>query len=1035
MGHGGPPVSGPARPERAGARAARADASAELRLARLRNRHESILQSVGEGIFGLDRDGRATFVNAAAARRLGYAAGELIGEHMHGVMHHSRPDGSPFPAEECPVYEALRDGTVHQVGDEAFWRKDGSPFPVEYTSTPIVEGDEVVGAVVVFSDISERLAAERAQRASEARARAMAAEQAALRRVATAVAADADSEEIFALVAHEVAALMGADVGRVVRFSDAGDDELGGALALVRAGGGAAVWRDADGGRTEVAAPVHLGDALWGAIISSSAGAQVPEDALERLAEFAQLVGLAIANAESRDRIVTEAAAGILQGRLDVGATLQAIAEAAKRALGSDRATCYLNTDDAAAVEAIYTTATDPKVRAFLQGTVGGSHAGMPLWRLLVAEPGVLVIEDAHADPRVPPKLAAKLGAGAFLGIRLEHPTIATPAGDPLLLGTLFVSYSRARRISGRAVTAAASLGGLAALAVANARLHDATLRSLQRAEERAAVDPLTGLANHRTFHEALRSEVGRSRRDGRPLSLALLDLDRFKQLNDAHGHQAGDRVLAEVAARLRALAREGDLVARIGGEEFAWLLPGAYRVEAIAAAERARRAISERPFDTGWVTISGGVCDLAHADGNAERLVELADGALYWAKGEGRDVVVSYSPEVVTDLSAEGRADRLGRVQAMASLRALARAVDAKDHSTLRHSERVAQLAALLAEALGWPARRVSQLREAGLLHDVGKIGVPDAVLFKPERLTPEEYEQVKLHAPLGARIAAEVLSLEQVAWIRHHHERWDGRGYPDGLVGADAPDGARLLALADAWDVMTSARVYKSPVTFQEALAECRRHAGGQFAPDAVEALAGLMERGLIARMEPDLSEAATGGELAGALQPLIDFGELCQDALGELRRAMGWDLAFVTRLLGERLPAGAATDGAGRDLEVIAVAGDRELLAPGDVVPLADSLCHRMLTGRAPGASGRLSDPGSGFCDVPMLAHVSVESYSGHPVTRPDGTVFGTLCAVDRRPRPVDEDGRRLGDVLARLLAGELAREERARPPSPA
>jgi putative nucleotidyltransferase with HDIG domain len=178
-----------------------------------------------------------------------------------------------------------------------------------------------------------------------------------------------------------------------------------------------------------------------------------------------------------------------------------------------------------------------------------------------------------------------------------------------------------------------------------------------------------------------------------------------------------------------------------------------------------------------------------------------------------------------------------------MVSIRLLARVVDAKDPSTRRHSERVAELCEELADALGWPPERCRLLGDAGLVHDVGKIGVPDAILFKPARLSPEEYEEVKEHAELGARIVSEALTPEQTSWVRSHHERWGGGGYPAGLVAESIPEGARIMALADAWDVMTTERPYATvPSTPAHAIAECRAAAGGQFWPPAVEALVAI-------------------------------------------------------------------------------------------------------------------------------------------------------------------------------------------------
>jgi diguanylate cyclase (GGDEF)-like protein/PAS domain S-box-containing protein/putative nucleotidyltransferase with HDIG domain len=372
-------------------------------------------------------------------------------------------------------------------------------------------------------------------------------------------------------------------------------------------------------------------------------------------------------------------------------------------------------------------------------------------------------------------------------------------------------------------------------------RLEVRTLENLAAAEQMAAVDPLTGLANHRTFHERLAAEVGRARRTRRGAALVLMDLDHFKRVNDHHGHQTGDQVLQHAAGVMRAETRSGELIARVGGEEFAMILPDADGDEALRAAERIRRAVAATDFPAvGRMTLSAGVCDMTHAE-DADTLYRRADGALYWAKHRGRDRVVRWTPDAPEPLSPRDQADRLERQQALVSVRLLARVVDAKDPSTRRHSERVGDLCAEIAEELGWNAERAALLREAGLVHDVGKIVVPDAVLFAPRALEPDERAVVEEHAAVGARIVGEAVSPEQARWVRGHHERWDGSGYPDGLLEEECPEGARILALAEAWDSMTSERPYSTtPATPAEAIAECRARAGSQFWPPAVEALA---------------------------------------------------------------------------------------------------------------------------------------------------------------------------------------------------
>jgi diguanylate cyclase (GGDEF)-like protein len=354
-----------------------------------------------------------------------------------------------------------------------------------------------------------------------------------------------------------------------------------------------------------------------------------------------------------------------------------------------------------------------------------------------------------------------------------------------------------------------------------------------------AATDALTGLANHSAFRQRLGVEVERAHRYSRPLALACLDIDGFKDVNDQFGHQVGDRVLRDVAERLVMIARTTDLPARVGGDEFVILLPETTAEAAEVVSRRAHELIRvDLAGPAPSITVSIGICDLEHAS-TAEDLLRFADGALYWAKEHGRDAVWRYAPEVVIDISQEERAARLAHSQALVGITALARAVDAKSQSTLLHSERVASLARRLAVALDWPEARAEKLHEVALVHDVGKVAVPDHVLLKPRSLTASEYDVVKTHAELGAQITSEVLNDEQISWLRSHHERCDGTGYPDGLADRAIPDGARLLAVADSWDVMTSERPYSPALDPTEAIEECQRCVGTQFFPEPVAVL----------------------------------------------------------------------------------------------------------------------------------------------------------------------------------------------------
>ena len=301
--------------------------------------------------------------------------------------------------------------------------------------------------------------------------------------------------------------------------------------------------------------------------------------------------------------------------------------------------------------------------------------------------------------------------------------------------------------------------------------------------------------------------------------------------------------MLAAVAATLSDVARAEDVLARLGGDEFALLMPETDEEQALAAVERARAAIAAIELGTGAAASPSRPASAASSTpATPTALVRLADGALYWGKAHGRDAAWVYDPEVVRELSISERADQLQRSQALVGIRALARAIDAKDQSTREHSQRVATLACEIARRLDWSEERVALLEDAALVHDVGKIGVADAVLLKPGRLTEDEYDQIKRHAALGAQMVEDLLLAEQVGWIRAHHERPDGRGYPAGLIAAQIPDGAAILAVADAFDVMTATRIYSAARSREDALAECERLVGAQFAPEPVAALAAM-------------------------------------------------------------------------------------------------------------------------------------------------------------------------------------------------
>jgi diguanylate cyclase (GGDEF)-like protein/putative nucleotidyltransferase with HDIG domain len=368
-------------------------------------------------------------------------------------------------------------------------------------------------------------------------------------------------------------------------------------------------------------------------------------------------------------------------------------------------------------------------------------------------------------------------------------------------------------------------------------QLYQRAIVGALRAMRLALTDPLTGLGNHRHFHERLERELRHAQEKRLPLTLCLVDVDDFKRINDRFGHPAGDRVLSRLASRLR---QTGEAF-RLGGDEFALLLPGYDENSALTAATSVVDRIAALELEQiGSVTVSVGVATSPAHAGDRDELVRLADSALYWAKEYGKNRVRAYRPDVIELAELKRLAsgpDRAARFRAAASL---ARAVDARDVYTGSHSQRVADLAARTARRLGLPDEEVELTRLAASLHDLGKLAIPEEILRKPGPLTEPERMVLERHPQIGFRML-ESLGVDPVAeWVLHHHERWDGSGYPDGLPGDQIPLGARIIFVADAYDAMTSERVYRRRVLAEQAVAELKRCAGTQFDPEIVDALA---------------------------------------------------------------------------------------------------------------------------------------------------------------------------------------------------
>jgi diguanylate cyclase (GGDEF)-like protein/putative nucleotidyltransferase with HDIG domain len=388
----------------------------------------------------------------------------------------------------------------------------------------------------------------------------------------------------------------------------------------------------------------------------------------------------------------------------------------------------------------------------------------------------------------------------------------------------------------------AATIAKQASIVIENAQLY-------AQAKERANIDELTGLFNHRHFHQRLDEEIARSSRFGDVFSLIIVDLDFFKSYNDIHGHLYGDNILKRVGAIIRSNCRAMDVSARYGGDEFAVILPETSVDLALKSAERFRTALeSDINYKGMTITCSIGVSSWPTDGVMKEALIHSADSALYFAKKLGRNRTCISSKITTSDSSGPslGQDDNSSKI-VLNTIYALAATVDTKDHYTYGHSKKVSKYASDLAAYLGYPENRISIIRTAGLLHDIGKIGVADEILSKKTALNEEEWQPIHSHPTMGVSILKHVDSIKDcLPGVLYHHERFDGRGYPQGLKGDNIPLDARILAIADTFDAMTSARPYRNaPCSNEQAIAELIRCSGTQFDPVIVQAFVKMIEQ----------------------------------------------------------------------------------------------------------------------------------------------------------------------------------------------
>jgi diguanylate cyclase (GGDEF)-like protein/putative nucleotidyltransferase with HDIG domain len=377
---------------------------------------------------------------------------------------------------------------------------------------------------------------------------------------------------------------------------------------------------------------------------------------------------------------------------------------------------------------------------------------------------------------------------------------------------------------------------GRLARAIENSRMYEKT-------KAMGEVDSLSGLFDRHRALEQLDVEIARARRYEGTFSILIADIDNFKNFNDTWGHPAGDEVIKQVAAVLCHRNRTTDFIARYGGDEFLMILPATSRTGAATVADHMRLSLGSQPYEAsdGFkvpVRLSFGAAAFPEDGNDSQSLLAIADANLYESKRWGGDTVT---------LKRETFAAETIDASGFSTLDALVNAVDNKDHYTRKHSAHVAEYSASIVESLGFSKDKKEALRVAALLHDVGKIGLPDRILRKPGPLTSEEEDAVRQHSLLGSLMVSQHLSGNDLVReaVLHHHERWDGSGYPAGLKGRKISILGRILAVADAYSAMTTDRPYRAGLSLETAIEELNKGSGKQFDPEVVGVFLACFEK----------------------------------------------------------------------------------------------------------------------------------------------------------------------------------------------
>jgi diguanylate cyclase (GGDEF)-like protein len=398
-------------------------------------------------------------------------------------------------------------------------------------------------------------------------------------------------------------------------------------------------------------------------------------------------------------------------------------------------------------------------------------------------------------------------------------------------------------------------------------RLNREIIKSNERLRQLALRDSHTGLYNHRYLTEIIEAEFFRAKRYSYPLSVIMLDIDYFKSVNDVYGHHFGDLVLKQLAEQLKKKVRRYDIVVRFGGEEFIVISPNTDMTSAFNLAQRILESINVSKFGNKEHTINlkASLAVGSYPEDQVAKginLIELVDELLNKVKEFGGNRVYSSidisngkaaaskrSEEQINTRTLKEKLDKLTKRANQSLIEAVfafAKTIEVKDHYTGEHVEMTVHYAIEIAKGLNFSAEQLEYIRQAAVLHDLGKIGISEKILLKKSKLTPQEFEEIKKHPQIGADIIRPIHFLHTIIpFILYHHERWDGQGYPSSLKKEEIPQGARILALADTYQALTSDRPYRKAYPKDKAIEIIKSGSGTQFDPAIVELFLKILQK----------------------------------------------------------------------------------------------------------------------------------------------------------------------------------------------